>query len=147
MGKYLDILAREQHRTCDISDISDQSPPPATERPPFGRLNRFGRTFAVLEARCPDGVPTDRWQQCVDDGRTFLTRWGHQAFDLGWTAKDLFGLFPVPENPHPSFSRLSRYDQTGLVWLLDGRPVIALTDSTAAIRSPTQAITIYRRCA
>jgi hypothetical protein len=24
---------------------------------------------------------------------------------------------------HPSYSRLSRYDETGLVWLLQGRPV------------------------
>jgi hypothetical protein len=48
-------------------------------------------------------------------------------------------------NPHPSFSRLSRYDQTGLVWLLEGRPVVALTADTAAIQTPTGNILIYRK--
>ena len=66
--------------------------------PPFGRFVAFGRTLTALETRCPELVPVARWQQCVDDGRTFLTRWGEQAEALGWTARDLFGLFPVPEN-------------------------------------------------
>jgi hypothetical protein len=42
-------------------------------------------------------------------------------------------------------SRLSRYDETGLVWLLQGRPVVALAEATAAMQSPTGAVTIYRR--
>ena len=37
--------------------------------------------------------------------------------------------------PAPSYRRLSRYDQTGLIWLLRGRPVVAMTDSTAAIEA------------
>jgi hypothetical protein len=45
----------------------------------------------------------------------------------------------------PSYRRLSRYDQTGLIWLLQGRPVVALTEAAAAIQSSTGAITIYRR--
>jgi hypothetical protein len=44
-----------------------------------------------------------------------------------------------------SYSRLSRYDETGLIWLLCGREVVALTEATAAIQNPTGAITIYRR--
>ena len=52
---------------------------------------------------------------------------------------------PVPGHAEPSFSRLSRYDETGLIWLLQGRPVVALTEATAAIQSSTGAITIYRR--
>ena len=68
-----------------------------------------------------------------------------QAEALGWTAKDLFGLAPVPDKPHPSYRRISRYDQTGLIWLLHGRPVVALTESTATIESPNGAITVYRR--
>ena len=40
------------------------------------------------------------------------------------------------------FSRLSRYDETGLIWLLQGRPVVALTEATAAIQSSTGALTI-----
>jgi hypothetical protein len=68
-----------------------------------------------------------------------------QAEALGWTAKHLFGLHKPPNRPHPSYSRLSRYDETGLIWLLGGREVVALAGSTAAIQSSTGAITTYRR--
>jgi hypothetical protein len=41
---------------------------------------------------------------------------------------------------------LSRYDQTGLCWLLEGRRVTVLTADTAAIENPaTGVITTYRR--
>jgi hypothetical protein len=148
MGKYLDIIAR----TCDISDISDKTPPVScagkedNRLDTFGRLSRFCRTFAALESRCPDRVPTDRWQRCVEDGRRFLATWGSQAESLGWDSRDLFGLHTPPANPHPSYSRMSRYDATGLVWLLAGRPVIALTETTAAISTPkTGSVLTYRK--
>jgi len=47
--------------------------------------------------------------------------------------------------PHPSYRRLSRYDETGLIWLLQGREAVALTEATAAIQSSPGAISIYRR--
>jgi hypothetical protein len=53
-----------------------------------------------------------------------------QAEALGWTAKHLFGLHKPPNRPHPSYSRLSRYDETGLIWLLGGREVVALTEGS-----------------
>jgi hypothetical protein len=133
MGKYLDILARAE--ACDQSDKSDQSSPPSVLRTPFGRFCRFRRTLSALEARCPDLVPVGRWQVAAEDGRRFLARWGDQAEALGWTARDLFGLHQPPTPPHPSYSRLSRYDETGLIWLLQGRPVVALTETTAAIQT------------
>jgi hypothetical protein len=103
------------------------------------------RTLSALESACPELVPGDRWRRCVEDGRRFLAAWGEQADALGWTAKDLFGLHQPPATPHPSYSRLSRYDEIGLIWLLQGRPVVALTEATAAIQSSTGALTIYRR--
>jgi hypothetical protein len=36
-------------------------------------------------------------------------------------------------------------EKTGLIWLLDGREVVALTETTATIQNPAGAITIYRR--
>jgi hypothetical protein len=81
----------------------------------------------------------------VEDGRWFLTQWGEQAAAFGWTVRDLFGLNPIPARPMPNYRRLSRYDQTGLIWLLRGRPVAALTEATASIKNPTGAVTIYRR--
>jgi hypothetical protein len=104
-----------------------------------------GATLTTLESRCPELVVPERWQQTVVDAQRFLARWDEQAHALGWTAKDLFGLQTPPEKPHPSYSRLSRYDEIGLIWLLRGREVVALTEATAAIQNPTGAITIYRR--
>ena len=108
-------------------------------------LHRLCRTFEHLKSRCPGLVPHDWWQQAVQDSRRFLAQWGGQAAALGWTAHDLFGLVQPPARPHPSYRRLSRYDETGLIWLLCGREVVALTEATAVIRSWTGAITIYRR--
>jgi hypothetical protein len=105
----------------------------------------YGHVLAALEAHCPDYVPADRWQQAVEDGRRFLAKWGKQAQQLGWTAGDLFSLHEPPAKPHPSYSRLSRYDETGLIWLLQGRSVVALTEATAAIENPTGAVTVYRK--
>jgi hypothetical protein len=142
MGKYLD-LARKTFAGTTYTTEHDRSPPEA----PLVVFGRIGRTCKALEQRCPDHVPIGRWQQAVEDGRRFMARWGKQAEALGWEAKDLFGLHQPPAPLHPSYSRLARYDETGLIWLLQGRPVVALTEATAAIQSSTGAITVYRRFA
>jgi hypothetical protein len=106
----------------------------------------YHKTFAALHTKRPVMVDVDRWRQCVEDGRAFLAKWGEQAEALGWTSANLFGLHTPPEQPHPSYRRLSRYDATGLVWLLDGREVVALSEATASIRNPTSgSVTVYRR--
>ena len=105
---------------------------------------RYRKVFLHLQLKPPALIPVERWQRCVEDGRRFLAQWGEQAESLGWDSRDLFGLHTVPANPHPSYSRLSRYDATGLIWLLQGRPVIALTGDTAAIQSATGNVTVYR---
>jgi hypothetical protein len=154
MGKYLDILRRveAQRSHYDRNDIDDQRPHVAVRSTDFGRLGRFCRrappfsqAFEALEHRCPARIDIIDWRQAVEDGRRFLSRWSDRAVALGWTARDLFGLSPVPDKPAPSYRRLSRYDETGLIWLLHGRPVVALTDTTAAIENSTGAVTIYRR--
>jgi hypothetical protein len=107
---------------------------------------RYRRTFAHLQVRPPAYVPEDRWQQAIADGRAFLREWGSQAEALDWDSRSLFGLHAVPEKPHPSYRRLSRYDATGLCWLLQGREVVALTADSASMRNPkTGVVTVYRR--
>jgi hypothetical protein len=106
---------------------------------------RYRKVFAFLQLKPPDLVPIERWQQCIRDAGRFLARWGLEAERLGWSSADLFGLAAVPEKPRPSYSRLSRYDQTGLCWLLEGRAVVALTADTASIRHPTGSVTVYRK--
>ena len=105
----------------------------------------YAVAIAALEQRCPDYIDTVDWQKTIEDGRQFIGRWAEQANALGWTARDLLGLHTIPEHPAPSYRRLSRYDETGLIWLLKGRQVVALTEATAAIENPTGAITIYRK--
>ena len=97
------------------------------------------------DLECQAYVEAKRWRQAVEDARRFVAEWGEQAAALGWTANDLFGLAPIPAAPKPSFERLSRYDLTGLVWLLSGRRVIAMTDSTAGIETVRGGTLTYRR--
>jgi hypothetical protein len=124
--------ASSQTSTCAKSAISAKSPSP------------YQSEFDALEHRCPDFVETGRWRQAVEDGRRFLASWGEQADALGWTAPELFGLHTPPKRPAASYCRLSRYDETGLIWLLRGRPVIALTETTAAIQAATRVLS-YRK--
>jgi hypothetical protein len=107
---------------------------------------RYRRTYAHLQLRPPAYIEEARWRLAVADGKRFLAKWGAQAEAMGWTSADLFGLHAVPDKPHPSYNRLSRYDATGLIWLLEGRSVVALTEATATIRNPkTGTLTTYRR--
>jgi hypothetical protein len=99
----------------------------------------------ALEDRCPDQIDPSRWHLAIEDGRRFLKQWGGQAEALGWTVTELFGLDPIPAHAGPAYQRLSRYDNTGLIWLLQGNPVAALTESTAAVKMPTGNILTYRK--
>jgi hypothetical protein len=110
----------------------------------LGRFD-YGAAFVAL-AVCPDRVPEERWRDCVGDAEIFLREFGERAHELGWTARDLFGLSAVPANPAPLYNRMSRYDETGLLWLLERRKtVVDLTEDTAAVRHPSGSITTYRR--
>ena len=124
----------ENQTTASTSNRQNRQNPPA-----------YGRVFAVLHKRCPAHIELVRWRQAIEDGERFLAEWGDQAEALGWSARDLFGLHEVPANPHPTYQRLSRYDCTGLIWLLQRCPVVALTEATAAIRMPSGNITTYRK--
>jgi hypothetical protein len=135
---HLDQKNHNQFETC----------PPAK----LAKVETLGGTFPfagalnALERRCPEYVDPDRWYQGVEDGRRFLAQWGRQSTAFGWTVEELFGLHEPPEIPHPSYDRLARYDYLGLVWLLVGRPVFALTASTAMIQTRTGAVA-YRKTA
>jgi hypothetical protein len=104
----------------------------------------YASGLAALRATCPAYVPEDWWRQAISDATSFVCAWGGQAQALGWTARELFGLHTPPERPLASYRRLARYDETGLIWLLRGRPVIALTETVAAIQGATAVLT-YRK--
>jgi hypothetical protein len=104
----------------------------------------YASALAVLRAECPAYVDAADWQQASEDGARFVTQWGKLAEALGWAPADLFGLHTPPEKPAPNYRRLSRYDQTGLIWLLHGRRVVALTKDTAVIETANGTVA-YRR--
>jgi hypothetical protein len=77
------------------------------------------------------------------DRDDWVSHSGAQAQAFGWMARQPFGLPRVPERPAANYSRLSRIDITGLIWL--GRPVIALTATEAVMRCQSGATLVYRR--
>jgi hypothetical protein len=99
------------------------------------RRGTYSQALAALHAERPAYVDAADWQQAIEDAHGFVTQWGKQAVALGWAPADLFGLHTPPEKPAPNYRRLSRYDQTGLIWLLHGRRVVALTKNTAVIQT------------
>ena len=91
----------------------------------------------LLDMPAPPTVTARRWRVFIEDCDKFIDRWGKQAASLGWGAMDLFGMsIGCP---------LGRVDLAGLVWLLDGRDVVALTAATATIRTASGALQTFRR--
>jgi hypothetical protein len=155
MNRYLAKLRAVSQENHHISAPSKPSKPSfegfegnqSSRISAFGgheRNARYSHLISALKERCPEFAPSDRWQQAIRDAETFLGKWGEKAHVLGWTGQELFGLHPVPEHPSANYSRLSRYDETGLVWLLQGRPVVALTEESAAIQNASSILT-YRK--
>jgi hypothetical protein len=104
-----------------------------------GSPSEWHAILADLERRSyPDWLGPDRWEALLSDAENFLSRWGAAAHALGWTALDLFGVHPtVPA---------SRFDLMGLLPLVQGGTVIALTEHGATLRRETGAAMNYRRC-
>lgn len=88
--------------------------------------------------RPPEGVPCDRWRTFVAAATHFLAGpFAERASALGWTTLDLFGC----DDSRP----LARLDQAGLIWLLNGQKLVALTAGTAVIQTGTGTRHTYRR--
>jgi hypothetical protein len=92
-----------------------------------------------LDPACPPGdVPKSRWAQFIADARAFrASGFADQARALGWTEVDLFGC----DDQRP----FARIDCMGLVWLLKGDRIVALTAETAVIETKDGARLTYRR--
>jgi hypothetical protein len=68
------------------------------------------------------------WAQFVRDARRFLAEWGAEAARLGWSAEDVFGVHPLATE--------TRYDVMGIVPLIRGNEVVAISEQRATIRTP-----------
>ena|SRR5215469_18829002 len=86
----------------------------------------------------PSDVPLKRWQQFIGDlGRFLDGPLCSAAVALGWVPHDLFGC--DRDRPFASI------DQVGLLWLLNGDRLVALSENTATIEKRTGAKQTYRR--
>ena len=104
-----------------------------------GKIPReWAEGFARLHPERPPGdVPPKRWQRFVDDVGLFLdSPFCAVAAALGWRPYDLFGC--DRDRPY------ARIDRAGLVWLLHGDRVVALTQEAAVIETHTRARHTYR---
>jgi hypothetical protein len=121
---------------------------PATERlkrqhpgcvlPPEGTPNEWSEGVALLRnVPAPRGYPQRAWQQLILDAERFLERWAAHAAALGWPAWELFGC-----HRRASWGRIQGM---GLILLLQGDEIAALTATEAVIRTPTGAHQTYRR--
>ncbi len=92
----------------------------------------------LLAMAQPASCPAERWKALREDAYTFLRDHAARAHKLGWTVLDLFGVHPVKP--------WVRFDCMGLVPLLNGARVTALSDIEAVIEKPSGARLTYRRC-
>ena len=82
-------------------------------------------------------MPPRRWLRFVDDvGRFLDSPFCAVAAALGWGPLDLFGC----DRERP----FARIGQAGLLWLLNGDRLLALTENTATIAIKTGAQQTYR---
>ena len=87
--------------------------------------------------RPPAGVPVPWWRGVMRDAELFLSTWGHRADDLGWTTLDLFGAHRRAPG--------ARFSCMGLVLLIGGGRVMALTAASAVIEQQSGAHLTYTR--
>jgi hypothetical protein len=99
----------------------------------------WAESFAHLNRDHPPGdVPPARWQRFIDDmGLLLDSPFCAIAAALGWQALDLFGC----DHDRP----FARIDKAGLLWLLNGDRLIALSENTATIETRSGARQTWRR--
>ena len=129
-----------------------EGPEPSLEKPAAGDFEEraavieFGagvpREWAEGYARLclaprPASILPRQWAELVDNAGRFLDRWGVQAAALSWKAADIFGCdYRAP---------LARHDLQGLVFVLGTGEVVAITETTATVRTPGGSLLTFRR--
>jgi hypothetical protein len=145
----------------EINEINEISPPSQgyeiNEISPIGSMSLCPPGGRAVLLQVPDGVPAEwvqgvadllampphpdwleaGWKVIQDDALGLLRDWAAQAHRLGWEAPALFGVHI--DAPH------ARLDGMGLVPLLGGRPVVALTEDSAAIKADSGVVLTFRR--
>ena len=85
----------------------------------------------------PGSILADAWAAFLGSCESFMaTPWPGKAASMGWTAHNLFGC----HNLKP----VARVDRMGLLWLLRGGRIVALTSESAAIEMRSGSRLTYR---
>jgi hypothetical protein len=105
---------------------------------PDSICSEWRRNLGALDAyRPPSGFPAPWWRGIIRDAELFLSTWGKQAADLGWTTLDLFGVHPK--------APAARFSCMGLLLLVNGGRVVAITTETGMIEQQSGARLTYTR--
>ena len=106
--------------------------------PPVAMVAAWADGVARLAAMPPPCTyPAHAWQQLTVDAERFLDSWAAQAHRLGWPGWEIFGCHRR--------APWGRIQGMGLVVLLHGRELAALTATEAVIRTRTGVRQTYRR--
>jgi hypothetical protein len=101
---------------------------------PLAWANYFGGMETGPKLEC---FGEHRWNVMTDDAAAFLKSWGKTAHLLGWTTLDLFGVHPA--------APAARFDVMGLIPVLNGGRVIAITKEGVIVKAPSGATLSYQR--
>jgi len=85
----------------------------------------------------PAGLSHETWWAIVDDAARFLDDWGRKAAAVGWSALDVFGV----STPAPRIG----CEVAGLLPLIAGGTIVAISSSSATIRSPSGEEVVWLR--
>jgi hypothetical protein len=132
----------ERMREPKDSDAGSQMQP--SRAGPQDGAARTGIPTAWLEGiarltvmALPRNYPEYAWQQLIADAERFLDGWAAPAAALGWQDWELFGCHRR--------APWGRVQGMGLLLLLHGRELVALTEAEAVTRTRTGARQTYRR--
>jgi hypothetical protein len=91
----------------------------------------------LADMPAPAKFPATSWAKVVADANEFLETCAATAHRLGWQDWELFGCHRQ--------ARWHRIQGLGLVPLLQGKTLVALTSTEAAVRTRTGAMQTFRR--
>jgi hypothetical protein len=135
---FEDIESFEEPPRDLVSDPVDIEERAALVQYGAGVPREWAEGFARLDRSLPaKGFSPERWRRVLDDGGRFLDCWAGKAAALGWDTTSVFGV----DAKAPTW----RLDHAGLVVLIDGAEVTAITDRTARLRLRTGALQSYHR--
>jgi hypothetical protein len=85
----------------------------------------------------PKSFPPSAWHRALDDAEQFMDSWAKPAAALGWQDLEIWGVHRL--------APWRRIDAMGLVPLLCGKRLTALTGTEAVLVTPTGARQTQRR--